>query len=566
MKEDLFPTNPQQRSPASRAILRPVYWSSLTAAIVAMLLVALHLARASYSVNLAWDANSEPDLARYKVYWGLQSGTPTESLDAGKLTTATVANLDAGTTYFFTVTAINEALLESGPSNEVSYTTPSQSAELYSLTVVRGSGSGRYSAGIWVPVHAETPGRGEQFAHWDGDTQILKSPRTDEDNEAFTISRDVTITAIYSALPSFTVTVTSGTGDGSYYTGAQVNIYADPAPAGQEFAGWTGNITFDDESSPTTSFTMPSSPVVVTATYSVSSGGTGTGLRGEYYNDPNNGAYPLEDPFTDSPVLTRTDSTVNFNWGNDSPGSQVSSDYFSVKWTGQVRAPVSGTYTFTVTGDDGVRLYLNGQLVNDGWADQDPTSYSYTTTLTAGTLYNIELHYYEHGGDASCRLSWSYPGQSTQTIPSGELYPSSADVIATATYGVEDEIRYYPRVGFLSRMIGGVFEGTNDDPLTGTYTRIYAITTTPPLAWTTINANLGNYRYLRYRGPNGSYGNIAEIEFYRNGMKIHGTAYGTSGSWNKGNTFEKALDGDINTYFDGPTANGNYVGIDRGAP
>ncbi len=170
---------------------------------------------------------------------------------------------------------------------------------------------------------------------------------------------------------------------------------------------------------------MPSSPVVVTATYSVSSGGTGTGLRGEYYNDPSDGEYPLEDPFTGSPVLIRTDGTVDFNWGDNSPASQVSSDHFSVKWTGQVRAPVSGTYTFTVTGDDGVRLFLNGQLVIDGWTDQYPTSYSHTTTLTAGTLYNIELHYYEHGGDASCRLRWSYPGQPLQAIPSSQLYPST---------------------------------------------------------------------------------------------------------------------------------------------
>ena len=248
-------------------------------------------------------------------------------------------------------------------------------------------------------MHAETPGRGEQFAHWNGDTQILKSPRTDEDNEAFTISRDVTITAIYSALPSFTVTVTSGTGDGSYFAGDTVQIGADAASS-EQFTGWTGNVAFSDALSPTTTFTMP-----------------------------------------------------------------------------------------------------------------------------------------------------------------------VADVMVTATYGVEDEIRYYPRAGFLSRMIGGVFEGTSDDPLTGTYTPIYAITTTPPLAWTTINVNLGNYRYLRYRGPKGSYGNVAEIEFYRNGMKINGTAYGTSGSWrNQGNTFEKALDGDINTNFDGPTAGGNYVGIDRRAP
>ena len=65
--------------------------------------------------------------------------------------------------------------------------------------------------------------------------------------------------------------------------------------------------------------------------------------------------------------MTQTDGTVNFTWGGNSPGSQVSSDNFSVKWSGQVRAPVSGSYTFTVTGDDGVRLFLNGQLVIDGW-------------------------------------------------------------------------------------------------------------------------------------------------------------------------------------------------------
>ena len=69
-------------------------------------------------------------------------------------------------------------------------------------------------------------------------------------------------------------------------------------------------------------------------------------------------------------MLTRTDATVDFDWGRGSPGSQVNSNYFSVKWTGQVKAPVSGTYTFTVTGDDGVRLFLNGVKVIDAWRDQ----------------------------------------------------------------------------------------------------------------------------------------------------------------------------------------------------
>ena len=73
----------------------------------------------------------------------------------------------------------------------------------------------------------------------------------------------------------------------------------------------------------------------------------------------------------------------------------------------------------------------------------------------------------------------------------------------------------------------------------------------------------GELRYLRYRGPNGSYGNVAEIEFYRGGVKLNGTGYGTFGSWNNsGNPFDKALDGNVETFFDAPDGDGGYVGID----
>jgi hypothetical protein len=92
------------------------------------------------------------------------------------------------------------------------------------------------------------------------------------------------------------------------------------------------------------------------------------------------------------------------------------------------------------------------------------------------------------------------------------------------------------------------------------------IQTKPPLAWTEVSANLENFRYLRYRGPDGSYGNVAEIEFYRKGLKVRGVGFGTPGAWNNnGNTFAKAIDGNVGTRFDGPTANGVYVGVDTKA-
>ena len=146
-------------------------------------------------------------------------------------------------------------------------------------------------------------------------------------------------------------------------------------------------------------------------------------MRGEYYNDGNAVAYPLEDSFTGTPALIRTDSSVDFDWGENSPDSAVSMDHFSVTWTGRVKAPVSGLYTFRVTADDGIRLLFDGIKVVDGWKNQDPTTYVYTATLQAGTLYNIEVQFYEYAGRALCRLHWSYPGQVDQAIPQSQLFP-----------------------------------------------------------------------------------------------------------------------------------------------
>jgi hypothetical protein len=70
-----------------------------------------------------------------------------------------------------------------------------------------------------------------------------------------------------------------------------------------------------------------------------------------------------------------------------------------------------------------VRLFINGAKVIDGWRDQGATPYTYSTTLSGGTLSDIELHYYEHEGDAACRLQLSYPGQATEIIPQTQLFP-----------------------------------------------------------------------------------------------------------------------------------------------
>ena len=65
-------------------------------------------------------------------------------------------------------------------------------------------------------------------------------------------------------------------------------------------------------------------------------------------------------------------------------GDGVPADNFSARWTKSLTLDEAGTYKFTVTGDDGVRLYVDGQKVLDKWIVQGATTYTVTRQLTAG--------------------------------------------------------------------------------------------------------------------------------------------------------------------------------------
>src|SRR5205823_14123676 len=112
--------------------------------------------------------------------------------------------------------------------------------------------------------------------------------------------------------------------------------------------------------------------------------GTGTGLLGEYFNDPNNGTHFV------TYVGGRLDATVDFDWASGAPVPGATADNFSVRWTGRVQPPISGSYTFTTIADDGVRLWVNGQLLIDNWIDQAATARSSApVTLAGGALYDL---------------------------------------------------------------------------------------------------------------------------------------------------------------------------------
>jgi hypothetical protein len=121
-------------------------------------------------------------------------------------------------------------------------------------------------------------------------------------------------------------------------------------------------------------------------------------------------------------ALTRTDATINFDWGKESPDPLVQKNAFSVRWTGQIEPMYTETYTFYTLSDDGVRLWVNNQLIIDRWNNHSVREDSGTITLVAGQRYDIRLEYYEDGGDAVVKLLWSSPSQVKEIIPQTQLY------------------------------------------------------------------------------------------------------------------------------------------------
>ena len=131
-------------------------------------------------------------------------------------------------------------------------------------------------------------------------------------------------------------------------------------------------------------------------------------------------------------ATTRCETAINYSWGVGAPGPGLPADDFSVRWTGRFDFP-AGETTFTVTSDDGIRLWVDGQILLDRWVDQSATTYTATRTLTAG-LHEVKVEYYDAVLDAVARVSWSRPP--VTSCPDGQFlanYYSNQTLTGPAT-------------------------------------------------------------------------------------------------------------------------------------
>lgn len=127
--------------------------------------------------------------------------------------------------------------------------------------------------------------------------------------------------------------------------------------------------------------------------------------------------------FKDS-ICSQIDPFVSAVWGDNSPGCSISNDFWNVRWQGYVLPYYSETYTFYLIADDLARLWVNNQLVSDGWLTTN-TGKSITgkLTLTAGQKVPIKVDFAEKTGNAYVKLEWSSASTLRQEIPTTQLFP-----------------------------------------------------------------------------------------------------------------------------------------------
>jgi glucose/arabinose dehydrogenase len=136
-------------------------------------------------------------------------------------------------------------------------------------------------------------------------------------------------------------------------------------------------------------------------------------FRAEYFNNQT---------LAGAPTFQQCEAAIDQQWGAGSIGHGIGVDHFSARWTGQI--PFSGgIYKFTAIANDGVRVWVDGQLAVDGWRDGATTTFPGTMTVTSGD-HTVVVEYYENVDSAEVHLSIEL--QSSSALPTATITRTSA--------------------------------------------------------------------------------------------------------------------------------------------
>ena len=124
----------------------------------------------------------------------------------------------------------------------------------------------------------------------------------------------------------------------------------------------------------------------------------GTGLYAEYFDN---------NTFKGEPVLVRNDETVDFTWTPKRPLENLKSDYFSVRWSGEIVPKETGEYRIGLKAGNYAKLYVNDSLKFEYSADYEPKLEYFDAKLTAKESYKIRIEYSNTLSDPQAHLVWA---------------------------------------------------------------------------------------------------------------------------------------------------------------
>lgn len=120
-------------------------------------------------------------------------------------------------------------------------------------------------------------------------------------------------------------------------------------------------------------------------------------------------------------VLARVDPRIEFNW-DKGPAKDFAKDNYSVRWMGQLSARRDGEHTFHIISEEGVRLWLGGQLLVNEMRNQSRQEFSPTLMLEKGRRYDLRMEMVNRRGGATLKLEWTEPTRARARIPSDMLH------------------------------------------------------------------------------------------------------------------------------------------------
>ncbi|MFN2187889.1 MAG: PA14 domain-containing protein [Candidatus Promineifilaceae bacterium] len=181
--------------------------------------------------------------------------------------------------------------------------------------------------------------------------------------------------------------------------------------------------------------------------------------RGAYFTNPN---------LQGAPTLLRNDVDINFDWGTGSPAPSIPSDNFSVRWT-QAFFFGEGTYEFSAKMDDGIRIYVDGQLVVNDWNDGALREVSGEIDLDSGEHF-VRVEYYENVNEAAVQVWWV---QTSSPYPdwTGEYFNCPTTNFNSCLTGTPVLERQDPAIGF-NWGTGSPASGVNNDNFAVRWTRV----------------------------------------------------------------------------------------------